>query len=187
MKFKLKYETFNSWKCTCKCRLRNSGEFVQGRFVGKIGHIITALHQRATGLLGPHGIASPHSSSISERSWSVEDNIIELLISDLNEIWFACYRNENLRWSHCPNARCRHQMETFSALLAFCAGNSPVIGEFPAQRPVTPSFDVLFDLCLNKRLSKQSRGWSFETTSRSLWPHGDGVTLLFKVPTYHPM
>ena len=28
---------------------------------------------------------------------------------------------------------CRHQMETFSALLAFCAGSSPVTGEFPAQ------------------------------------------------------
>ena len=27
-------------------------------------------------------------------------------------------------------------------------------GEFPTQRPVTRSFDVLFDLCLNKRLSK---------------------------------
>ena len=36
----------------------------------------------------------------------------------------------------------RHQMETFSALLAICAGNSPVPGEFPAQRPVTRSFDV---------------------------------------------
>ena len=49
----------------------------------------------------------------------------------------------------------RHQMETFSALLATCAGNSPVPGEFPAQRPVTRSFDVFFDLHLNKRLSKQ--------------------------------
>ena len=36
----------------------------------------------------------------------------------------------------------RHQMETFSALLALCAGNSPVTGEFPSQRPVTRSFDV---------------------------------------------
>ena len=45
-------------------------------------------------------------------------------------------------------------METFSALLAICAGNSPVSGEFPAQRPVTRSFDVFFDLRLNKRLSK---------------------------------
>ena len=40
-------------------------------------------------------------------------------------------------------------METFSALLAICAGNSPVPGEFPTQRPVTRSFDVYFDLCLN--------------------------------------
>ena len=44
------------------------------------------------------------------------------------------------------NAWWRHQMETFSALLAICAGNSPVPGEFPAQRPVTRSFDVFFDL-----------------------------------------
>ena len=36
-------------------------------------------------------------------------------------------------------------METFSALLAICAGNSPVSGEFPAQRPVTRSFDIFFD------------------------------------------
>ena len=47
-------------------------------------------------------------------------------------------------------------METFSALLALCVVNSPVTGEFPAQRPVTQSFDVFFDLCLNKQLSKQS-------------------------------
>ena len=40
-------------------------------------------------------------------------------------------------------------METFSALLAICAGNSPVPGEYPAQRPVTRSFDVFFDLRLN--------------------------------------
>ena len=39
-------------------------------------------------------------------------------------------------------------METFSALLAICAGNSPVSGEFPAQRPVTRSFDVFFDVCV---------------------------------------
>ena len=48
----------------------------------------------------------------------------------------------------------RHPMETFSALLAICAGKSPVTGEFPPQRPVTRSFDVFFDLSLNERLSK---------------------------------
>ena len=48
----------------------------------------------------------------------------------------------------------RHQMETFSALLAICAGNSPVPGEFPSQKPVARSFNVFFDLRLNKRLNK---------------------------------
>ena len=65
----------------------------------------------------------------------------------------------------------RHQMETFSALLAICAENSPVPGEFPAQRPVTRSFDVFFDLRLNKWLSKQWQGWWFETLSHPLWRH----------------
>ena len=63
---------------------------------------------------------------------------------------------------------CR-QMETFSALLALCERNSPVTGEFPSQRPVTRSFDVFYDLRLNKRLSKQSWGWWFEIPSRQLW------------------
>ena len=65
----------------------------------------------------------------------------------------------------------RHQMETISALLVLCAGNSPVTGEFPSQSPVTRSFDVFFHLRLNERLSKQSRGWWFETPSRPLWRH----------------
>ena len=64
----------------------------------------------------------------------------------------------------------RHQMETFSALLALCAGNSPVTGEFPLQRPVTQRF-MFSDLRLNKRLSAQSWGWWFETPLCSLWRH----------------
>ena len=65
----------------------------------------------------------------------------------------------------------RHQMKTLSALLAICAGYSPVPGEFPTQRPVTWSFDVYFDLRPNKRLSKQSWGWWFETLSPPVWSH----------------
>ena len=48
-------------------------------------------------------------------------------------------------------------MKTFSALLALCAGNSLVTGEFRSQKPVTRNFDVFFDLRLNKRLGKQSQ------------------------------
>ena len=58
-----------------------------------------------------------------------------------------------------------------STLLAISAGNSPVPGEFPAHRPVTRSFNVFFDLRLNKRLSKQSWGWWFETLPCPLWRH----------------
>ena len=70
----------------------------------------------------------------------------------------------------------RHQMETFSALLAICAGNSSVTGEIPAQRLVAGSFNVIFDLRLNKRLSKQSWGWWSETPSRSFWRHCNVVS-----------
>ena len=34
--------------------------------------------------------------------------------------------------------------KAFSALLALCAGNSPVNGAFPTQRPAMRSFDIFF-------------------------------------------
>ena len=70
----------------------------------------------------------------------------------------------------------RHQIETFSALLALSAGNSPVTGEFPTQRPVTRSFNVFFDL----RHSKQSWGWWFETPLCSLLRHCNDETSLIR-------
>ena len=48
-------------------------------------------------------------------------------------------------------------MENFSALLALCEGKPPVIGGVPSQKAVTRSFDIFFNLRLNKRLNKQSR------------------------------
>ena len=91
-------------------------------------------------------------------------------------MWRDCIDDRRLPWW-------RHQMETFSALLALCVGNSPVTGEFPSQRPVTRSFGVFFDLRLNKRISKQSWCWWFETPSRWLWRHrispGPGISEVF--------
>ena len=74
----------------------------------------------------------------------------------------------------CASSWWRHQMEKFSALLAVCAGNSPV----PVTRPVTRNFDVFFDLRLNKRLSILSWGWWSETPSSSLWRHRNDLTPL---------
>ena len=53
------------------------------------------------------------------------------------------------------NTSWRHQVETYSTLLALCDGKPPVNGGFPSQRPVTQSFDVFFDFRLNKRVGKQ--------------------------------
>ena len=86
------------------------------------------------------------------------------VITSHKRLWMPSIINTLLSWW-------RHQMETFSALLAICAGNSPVSGEFPAQMPVTRSFDVFFDLHPNKRLIKQWWGWWFETPSCPLWRH----------------
>ena len=73
----------------------------------------------------------------------------------------------------------RHQMETFSALLAICAGNSPVAGEFPVQRPVTRSCDAFFDLRLNTRLRKNGEDWDLRRHSVHY-----GVTVTIHVHTY---
>ena len=53
------------------------------------------------------------------------------------------HREPEIKW-------CRQEMETLCALLAICAWNSPVTGDLPAQRLVTLSFGVFFDLRLNK-------------------------------------
>ena len=94
------------------------------------------------------------------------------------------YPRLEIEWKHCGcsfvGKMINHQYhddvikwKKFSALLALCAGNSPVPGEFPAQRPVTRSFDVFFDLNPIKRLSKQSLRWWFETPSGSLCRHSN--------------
>ena len=82
--------------------------------------------------------------------WTRDKPFLQTMITDpifllrsIDNIW---------RWFEL-SAWWRHQMETYSALLAICAGNLPVTGEFPAQRPVTRSFDIFIELCLNKRLS----------------------------------
>ena len=50
-------------------------------------------------------------------------------------------------------------------------------GEFRTQKPVTRSFDVFFDVRLNKRLSKQWWGWRFETLSRPLRRHRNVIVM----------
>ena len=77
------------------------------------------------------------------------------IITYIEEIVKYCGNSEIPRKirKYRSNSWRRHQLETLSALLAFCVGNSPVTSEFPAQMLVTRSFDVFFDLGLNKCLT----------------------------------
>ena len=95
---------------------------------------------------------------------------ISIYIKWFDRPWY-CSLAEVKRNNYINDAWWRHQMETFSVLLALCEGNPPVTGEFPSQRPVTRSFDVFFDLRLKNRLSKHWNRWWFENPSRSLWRH----------------
>ena len=73
-------------------------------------------------------------------------------------LWEGIHLNNKwpVMWKPFPNHDDVIKLKTFSALLAICAENSPGNSEFPAQRPVTRSFDVFFFyLRLNKRSSKQ--------------------------------
>ena len=110
-------------------------------------------------MCGTHSILLLYSLFVSSMYFICYSMAINLI-----SIWIWVLKLKYMPWW-------RHQMEIFSALLAICAGNSPVTGEFPTQRPVTRSFDVYFDLRPKERLSKQWWGWWFETLSRSLWRH----------------
>ena len=131
----------------------------------------------------------------SSNGWHVSTLSTGPLRIKFNEVWMSsapqcvpAYKIAGMRYT----CKCRlillvpwwrHQMETFSALLALCEGNSPVTGEFPSQRPVTRSLDVFFDLNLNKRLNKQSRRRWFEMSSRSLWWHRNATCIESKSRT----
>ena len=104
--------------------------------------------------------------------WHIKSNVsIPVLFTGTRTLFSLILNYNGLAWW-------RHQMETFSTLLALCARHSLVTGEFPTQRPVTRSFDVFFDLRLNKGLSKQMWGWWFDTPSGSLGRHCKGKVLI---------
>ena len=88
-------------------------------------------------------------------AWPLERYLGRLLEFKVWQISHFC-RDDVIKWKH------------FARYWPF------VTDDFPSQRPVTRSFDVFFDLCLNKQLSKQSKRWWFETPSRSLWRHCNG-------------
>ena len=97
-----------------------------------------------------------------------------------NSIRFSSNQHGSVMWLATRNFQhqcCQFMMTSSNGTIFHVTG--PVCGEFtgpgefPAQRPVTRSFDVFYDLRLNKRLSKQPWGWGFETHSPPLWRHSN--------------
>ena len=64
-----------------------------------------------------------------------DQRLLKVIVTQsvISQPLFWLYNNDELVKSYNRNSRWRHQMEPFSALLAICARNSPVPGEFPAQ------------------------------------------------------
>ena len=87
-------------------------------------------------------------------------------------------QNIRINWSYKSNKSCSQNKTKHNKGMSICAGNSPVTGEFPSQKPVTRNFDVLFDLHLNKRLSKQPWGWKL----RRHGAHYDVILMLWHIP-----
>ena len=94
-------------------------------------------------------------------------------------------RSDRFRYNQRETARSHHgrvlawwrqQMETFSALLAPCVR---VIQRSPVNSP-TEATDVelwcFLSFAPEQTAEKQSRRWWFETPSRSIWRHCDGVS-----------
>ena len=127
------------------CLLNNRENIITGPLLEEsIGGWIPA--QRASNVEGvsmqwPHHEEYESHKNLDSRTFSKH-----LSINPLFELSWWRYQNGNI----------------FRVTGHLC-GESPVTGEFPAQRPVTRSFDIFFDLHLNKWLSEQSWGWWFET------------------------
>ena len=155
--------------------MTNAG--VNKKIISAVSPLRTNCHIDTYTYNGPtyRGIMVPPRPQTTQKEYVVKPGTLLLNIRYL--VWHKEGPLFKKRW--CMYARTngitvswwRRPMATFSALLAICAGNSPVTGEFPAQRPLTQSFVVFFELRLNKRLSTQSWRWWFETPSRPLWRH----------------
>ena len=106
------------------------------------------------------------SEACLHNNWSFVQIFLHISWGALTSYIYIYYFHDDVtKWKYVP------RYWSFAQEIHLWPVNSPVTGVFPSQRPVTRSFDVFFDLRLNKGLSEQSRRRWFETPSRSLWRH----------------
>ena len=117
-------------------------------------------------LKGCHNLTSTFKEPIHEfvHVWLITTRCLTVMRLFVNALTLIL-QDDVIKWKHFP------RYWAFEWVIH----RSSVTREFPAQRPVTRSFDVFFDLRLDKRLSKH---WLFETPSHSLWRHCNGISFL---------
>ena len=128
--------------------------------------------------------------SVSQKSPCIS-HFIEHIFDNASDAKTGIFRG-NFRWTLIPLRRHFTSIH-LHGILMMTSSNGNIFrvtgplcgeftgpGEFPAQRPVTRSFDVFFDLRPNKRLNKQPWGRWFETLSWSLWRHRNVVSFSSK-------
>ena len=118
-------------------------------------------------------VNSPHKGSVTRKMFPFDDVIMKMQMS------FAKLRPSDVTVTmihpieHDDVIKCKH-FPRHRSFVREITGPRWI----PSQRPATRSFDVFFDLRLNKRLSEQSICRSFEMPSRSLWRHSNDVELI---------
>ena len=118
---------------------------------------------------------SPQEGPVSRKMLPFDDVIMKFC--DRTTLWFVPYMYHTMDSIYRFSAK--HMMTSSSGNIFRVTGH--LCGEFTGLRwiprtkasDVEWSFDVFFDLCPNKRLSKQSWGWWFETPSGWLWRHSN--------------
>ena len=142
-----------------------------------------SVRRQPVGFFGISGFAFWQRSSAMWYWWSVIENSLKYKIENFMKTSLESvkpsWKSPSYLWG---NEMILHVYKIRKAIFMMTSSNGNIFrvtgplcgeftgpGEFPTQRPVTRSFDVFFDLRLNKRLSKQPWGWWFETRSWSLW------------------
>ena len=107
-------------------------------------------------------VNSPHKWPVTRKMFPFDDVIMRQWITIsaiINMYVLKCCHDDVIKWKHFPR------------YWPFVRGIHRPPVNLLAQRTVTRSFAVFFDLRLNKLLSEQSRSWWLAILSRPLWRH----------------
>ena len=121
-------------------------------------------------------VNSPHKGSVTRKSF----HLMTSSWVGRRQEQILCYEPQKLHWDGFRHSKLSSNIHITQVhhddviKWKHFPRYKPLCGEFTGHWwPVVRSFDVFFNLRLKKRLSKESRGWWFETPLRPLWCHSN--------------